>query len=103
MYILDFFPYSEQKGNGKIKLPQKKITIYETINSQYKEYYEELKEEKKKKNIKVDIDRLLSKDTSERYSIEEVKKIAGELGITGVSIMPKKDIIKLILLELEKE
>ena len=46
---------------------------------------------------------IITNYTSERYSIEEVKKIATDLGITGVSIMPKKDIIKLILLELEKE
>ena len=103
MYKLDFFPYSEQSGKGKIKLPQRKIEIYETINSQYKEYYEELKKERKKKNINIDIDKLVSKNTSERYSIEEIKNIAGNLGITGVSIMPKKDIIKLILLELDKE
>lgn len=103
MYILDFFPYSDQKGKGKIKLPQKKIEIYDTLNYEYKEYYEELIEKKKKKNINVNIDRLLSKDTSERYSIEKIKKIANDLGITGVSIMPKKDIIKLILLELAKE
>lgn len=100
MIVLDFFPFNKPSGSGKIKLPDCDIEIYSRDTTST--YIERYVKADPTKSYDIDMEKLKANKSKDNYTLNEIKEIAGNLGIKGISIMSKKDIIKLILLKLEK-
>ena len=100
MTVLDLFPYNKPNGSGQISLPDCNIEIYTRDTSSI--YIEKYVKTEPKFEFNIDLDKLKATKSKDNYSLKEIKEIANSLDIKGVSIMSKKDIIKLILLKMEK-
>ena len=101
MIYLDFYPYNKPNYKGIITLPSSKLEIYtRDTSSSYVENYMKIT---KPREYDIDLEKLKKIKSKDNYTLKEIKTIAGNLGIKGISIMNKKDIIKLILLQLEKD
>lgn len=100
MVVLDFFPYNKPECEGRIKLPNYDIEIYSRDTS--KTYIENYVNNEPEETYDIDIEKLKANKSKDNYTLKEIKEIAADLGIKGVSIMSKKDIIKLILLKIKK-
>ena len=100
MIILDFFPYNKPSESGKIKLPDCDIEIYTRDTTST--YIEKYVKSEPTMSFNIDLEKLKATKSKDNYTLKEIKEIAGNLGIKGISIMSKKDIIKLILLKMEK-